>query len=128
MRDEFVDVRIPDNFYQTSSFYPMPVVLISTSDENGETNLEPYSLVFPYLIADKHGMVHINSGKDAASRIDPDRPWQDGAYAKLQRVPRVFLNKVVNQIIQMDREDGVTEITPEYLDQVRDKRNQEKSS
>ncbi len=49
----FSDLRIVDNFYQTSSFYPMPVLLIGTVDENGQTNIGPYSLCFPYYIAGK---------------------------------------------------------------------------
>ena len=288
MNSDFVDVRILDNFYQTSSFYPMPVVLISTLDESGQTNLGPYSLVFPYLIAEKHGMVlvtrctsntanniertgvcainfitdqkkylknmvelgfpgestekkmrnsrftlmpstrseserasgvqypeivresvqvfectwdqsyptdcneeteeihymllidkivmkkrwwecllkgkgfpklpvgfgfrnnrnfwfsshtrpyavpvpkskgvNVDSVKFAASRIDPDLTWQEEAYAKLERIPRVFLNKAVTQIIQVARQEGVEEITPAFLDKVRDKRDMEKSS
>jgi len=51
--DEFKDVRIVDNFYQTSSYFPMPTVLISTISENGMTNLGAYSLCFPYYIAGK---------------------------------------------------------------------------
>lgn len=42
-----------DNFYQTSLFYPMPVVMISTLADNGETSLGPYSLIAPYYIAGK---------------------------------------------------------------------------
>lgn len=42
-----------DNFYQTSSFFPMPTILISTVSENGQTNLGAYSLCFPYYIAGK---------------------------------------------------------------------------
>jgi flavin reductase (DIM6/NTAB) family NADH-FMN oxidoreductase RutF len=49
----FEDLRIVDNFYQTSSFFPMPIVAISTIAENGQTNLGPYSLIFPYYIAGK---------------------------------------------------------------------------
>lgn len=49
----FKDLRVVDNFYQTSLFFPMPTVLISTVSENGETNLGPYSLVQPYYIAGK---------------------------------------------------------------------------
>lgn len=33
----FKNVRIVDNFYQTSSFFPMPLCLIGTLDEKGET-------------------------------------------------------------------------------------------
>lgn len=50
MTEEFTEVRVLDNFYQTSSFYPMPVVLVSTLAESGRTNLGPYSLCFPHII------------------------------------------------------------------------------
>lgn len=47
------ELRIVDNFYQTSAFYPMPTILIGTVSENGQTNLGAYSLCFPYYIAGK---------------------------------------------------------------------------
>jgi len=50
---EFNELRIVDNFYQTSSFFPMPTTLISTVSETGQTNLGAYSLCFPYYIAGK---------------------------------------------------------------------------
>ncbi|MHA2302040.1 MAG: hypothetical protein ACXACD_13925 [Candidatus Thorarchaeota archaeon] len=50
---DFEPIRILDNYYQTSSFFPMPVVLISTVSESGQTNLGPYSLCFPFVIADQ---------------------------------------------------------------------------
>lgn len=59
MEEEFVDVQILDNFYQVSGFFPMPVVLISTLAETGQTNLAPYSLCFPYLIIGRHAMLLI---------------------------------------------------------------------
>lgn len=49
----FKDLRIVDNFYQTSAYFPMPTVLISTITPDGKTNLGPYSLVAPYYIAGK---------------------------------------------------------------------------
>ncbi|MBE5742528.1 MAG: hypothetical protein E7360_04305 [Clostridiales bacterium] len=49
----FEDLRIVDNFYQTSLFFPMPTVIISTVCEDGTTNLGPYSLVQPYYVAGK---------------------------------------------------------------------------
>ena len=49
----FKDLRIVDNFYQTSLFFPMPTVLISTIADNGETNCGAYSLVQPYYVAGK---------------------------------------------------------------------------
>ena len=59
MKHEFKEVRVLDNFYQTSSFYPMPVILITTYSESGAVNIGPYSLVFPFGIADKHAMMLI---------------------------------------------------------------------
>ena len=47
------ELRIVDNFYQTSAFYPMPTILISTVSESGQTNIGAYSLCFPYYIAGK---------------------------------------------------------------------------
>ena len=53
MSTHFSNVALADNYYQTSSFYPMPVVLISTYAESGAINLAPYSLVFPHFITGK---------------------------------------------------------------------------
>ena len=47
----FKNLRIVDNFYQTSAFFPMPTVLVSTVAEDGSTSLGPYSLCQPYYIA-----------------------------------------------------------------------------
>ena len=49
----FENLRIVDNFYQTSLFFPMPTVIISTLCEDGSTNLGPYSLIQPYYVAGK---------------------------------------------------------------------------
>ncbi len=49
----FKDLRIVDNFYQTSAFFPMPTILVGTVSESGTTNLGAYSLCFPYYIAGK---------------------------------------------------------------------------
>ncbi len=49
----FKDLRIVDNFYQTSLFYPMPTILIGTLTERGETSFGAYSLCFPYYVAGK---------------------------------------------------------------------------
>ena len=55
----FKDLRIVDNFYQTSSFFPMPTICISTVNEDGSLNIGTYSLCFPYYIAgkDRYAMV-----------------------------------------------------------------------
>lgn len=50
----FKNLRIVDNFYQTSSFFPMPTTLIGTLAEDGKTtSFGAYSLVQPYYIAGK---------------------------------------------------------------------------
>ena len=49
----FKDLRIVDNFYQTSAFFPMPTVLIGTLADNGMTSIGSYSLCQPYYIAGK---------------------------------------------------------------------------
>lgn len=45
--EPFVEVPVRDRFYQASSFFPLPVVLVSTRAEDGAPNLAPYSLMFP---------------------------------------------------------------------------------
>ncbi|NCA93086.1 hypothetical protein EOM82_07620 [bacterium] len=50
---EFRDLRIVNNFYQTSAFFPMPTIAIGTLDEDNMTSLGAYSLCFPYYIAGK---------------------------------------------------------------------------
>ena len=49
----FENMRIVDNFYQTSLFFPMPTVVVSTLCEDGTTTLGPYSLCAPYYVAGK---------------------------------------------------------------------------
>lgn len=55
----FKDLRIVDNFYQTSAFFPMPTLEISTIADDGTTSLGSYSLCFPYYVAGKsyYGMI-----------------------------------------------------------------------
>ncbi len=50
----FQELRLVDNFYQTSAFFPMPTVVVSTLCDNGSTSLGPYSLVQPYYVAGKN--------------------------------------------------------------------------
>lgn len=46
---EFKNLRIVDNFYQSSLFFPMPTIMASTVSENGRTNLGFVLAVFPVL-------------------------------------------------------------------------------
>ncbi len=49
----FENLRVVDNFYQTSLYFPMPTVIVSTLAEDGSTSLGPYSLIQPYYVAGK---------------------------------------------------------------------------
>jgi flavin reductase (DIM6/NTAB) family NADH-FMN oxidoreductase RutF len=60
MKDDFISVSVLDNFYQTSFYYPMPVVMVTTVSEEGDTNIGSYSLCFPFGIAGKHSMMLIS--------------------------------------------------------------------
>lgn len=84
MTNSFQSVPVLDNFYQTSSFYPMPVVMVTTVSETGETNIGSYSLCFPFGIAENHCMmlisrydsntaINIRERKHAALNFIPDR-------------------------------------------------------
>lgn len=49
----YKNLRILDNFYQTSSFFPMPIVMVGTLTDGGKTTFGSYSLCQPYYIAGK---------------------------------------------------------------------------
>lgn len=63
----FKDLRIVDNFYQTSAYYPMPTILISTLDEEGKTTCGAYSLCFPYYVAGKDYYAMILSCRNSSN-------------------------------------------------------------
>ncbi len=63
----FKDLRIVDNFYQTSAYFPMPTILIGTISENGQTNLGSYSLCFPYYIAGKNYYAMILEARNSSN-------------------------------------------------------------
>ncbi|MHA1125062.1 MAG: hypothetical protein ACTSO7_12440 [Candidatus Heimdallarchaeota archaeon] len=82
---------------------------------------KPYSIGIP----ESKG-VDVSTVRYAADRCDPDVKWTDEACAKIVKVPRIFLGRVVKQITERAKEEGLTEITPEYMDKIRDKRAAEK--
>lgn len=63
----FENLRVADNFYQTSSCFPMPAVVITTLCEDGTTTLDPYSLVQPYYVAAKEMQI-INDKREKEKR------------------------------------------------------------
>ena len=62
MTDDFQKISVLDNFYQTSFYYPMPVIMVTTLAESGNTNIGSYSLCFPFGIAGRHSMMLISRG------------------------------------------------------------------
>ncbi len=79
----FRDLRIVDNFYQTSSFFPMPTVVIGTLCEDGSTSFGPYSLVFPYYIAGRNEYAMLLCARNSSNTAQ-----------NLLRNPRCSLNFV----------------------------------
>ncbi|UCF98548.1 MAG: hypothetical protein JSV89_03195 [Spirochaetaceae bacterium] len=69
-QNSFRNVRILDNFYQTSSFFPMPVVLVCTIAETGQMNLGPYSLCFPYTVAGDSRQMVFNTRDNSNTAIN----------------------------------------------------------
>lgn len=50
----FQNIKIKDNFYQSSCYFPMPLTMIGTLMEDKKTtSFGSYSLIFPYYIAGK---------------------------------------------------------------------------
>ena len=58
--EPFVAIPVRDNFYQSSSFFPMPFALITTINERGTTSIGPHSLVFPFDISESHSMMLVS--------------------------------------------------------------------
>ncbi len=58
--EAFVSLQPLDNFYQSSSFFPLPFALITTVDESGRTGIGPHALVFPFSVADEHSLLLIS--------------------------------------------------------------------
>jgi hypothetical protein len=81
----------------------------------------PYKVPIP-----REKSVTVGAVRYAVERVDPDIEWLDEACAKLVKIPRVFMTRVIRECVEAAKEEGVTEITPEFLDKVRDKRRQEK--
>lgn len=92
----FENLRIVDNFYQTSLFFPMPTVIISTLCEDGSTSLGPYSLIQPYYVAgrDYYAMLLCcrNSSNTAQNILANGITSQYGAHFIL-RVDKILMKK-----------------------------------
>ena len=63
----FKNLRVVDNFYQTSLFFPMPAVLISTLTDDGKTTCGPYSLLAPFYVAGKEYYAFILEARNSSN-------------------------------------------------------------
>ena len=115
----FKDLRIVDNFYQTSSFFPMPTICVSTVNDDGSLNIGSYSLCFPYYIAGKgryamllecrntsntcHNL--LQRGKCALNFIPDDRKYFKEAVRF--GFPGVSAEKMTSNLFTM--EDGIAD-------------------
>lgn len=62
----------------------------------------------------------------AASRIDPNVKFTDGACGKLTKIPRIFLKAALTQMVEIAKEEGITLIDEAALEVINDKRRKEK--
>ena len=160
----FKDLRVVDDFYQTSLFFPMPTVLISTLTEDGKTTVGPYSLVQPYYVAGKdyYAMLLnarnssntaqklLRNGKCAINFVTDEKKtfkevvrlgWPgDKPEEKMKDCIFTFEKGIAEggdrpmvvteafQVIECTwaRENNVKLITAEHMDEINDKRAQEK--
>lgn len=63
----FKNLRAVDNFYQTSLFFPMPAVLVSTLTDEGKTTCGPYSLLAPFYVAGKEYYAFILEARNSSN-------------------------------------------------------------
>lgn len=90
---------VRDRFFQSSAFFPMPIVLASTRGPDGATNLAPYSLCFPHITGERHAMVLVmkrasktaqnlaRSGLIAINFIPDEPTYLDNCKALSRAVP-----------------------------------------
>lgn len=57
--EKFVDSPMRDNWYQANSYWPAPFALVTTQNENGETNIGPHSFSMPFGIISDYSLVLI---------------------------------------------------------------------
>ena len=71
---------------------------------------------------------NLNTVMYAAKRFDPSVEWTEEACQKIVAVPRIFLKRVFEGVVKAAKAEGVTVITGEFMDKVRDKRSDEKNN
>lgn len=63
----FVRLGARDNFYQSAAFIPMSFALVTTLDEQGETNIGPHALCYPFSVSAPYSMLLISRGNSATA-------------------------------------------------------------
>ncbi len=84
---------------------------------------KPYSVQLPST----KGM-DVQAVLFAAKRTDPSVEWTEEAAEMIMGVPRVFLKKVITGVVTAAKSEGVTTVTAESMERVRDKRSGEKAN
>ena len=84
------ELRIVDNFYQTSAFFPMPTILVGTVSESGQTNLGAYSLCFPYYIAGKDYYAMILECRNSSNTAQNILRTKKASLSFVQDSPKYF--------------------------------------
>ena len=82
---------------------------------------------FAYRIPESKG-TSVNTVLYAAKRHDPSVEWMPEAAEKIVNVPRIFLKRVIAGTVDAAKKEGITVVTPEFMDKIRDKRRKEKSN
>jgi flavin reductase (DIM6/NTAB) family NADH-FMN oxidoreductase RutF len=68
--ESFVRHHPKDNFYQSTSFFPMPFAMITTVNEEGVTSIGPHSLTFPFdLIEEPSWMLVSRAGSNTSTNL-----------------------------------------------------------
>jgi len=68
--EAFKRLHPKDNFYQSTSFFPMPFALITTVNEAGMTSIGPHSLCFPFdLIEEPSMMLVTRAGSNTSQNL-----------------------------------------------------------
>ena len=81
----------------------------------------------PYAVPIPEGKGNpIDAVRYACDRFDPDIRWEQEACAKIVKVPRIFLNRVIAGVVEEAKKEGITVITAAFMDKVQDKRSAEK--
>jgi len=58
--EAFVNSPMRDNWYQSSSYWPSSFALITTVDDDGNTNVAPYQLSFPFEVISGRSLLIIS--------------------------------------------------------------------